>query len=510
MSSISKAKAFLNVFANWIGFAAGILIAFFMAPFMVHQLGDSDYGLWILIGSFIGYMGLIDMGLNNAIVRYASKYIELDDTDKLNQTFVSALIIFVVMAVLIVVLIGTLGQFFPKVFSVDKSDFEITLIILLATLDFAISLPVIVFQAMVKAKQEFVVLNLSIIIGKVLQTALFVKFLLAGHSIVSLLVIDLSLNVAFGIFFVVYVFRISPQLKLRGTKVTKESLRNLLSYSFFNFLVAVSNRLIYQTDVLVIGAYASTSMITFYAIGANLINYLHSFMRGLHTTLIPRASELDAREKHDAVSKLLLDYSRYGMLIAVPIIAIFLFYGETFIGLWMGPKYAAVAGDILVILSLAKFVNIPQLITNSVLRGIGKLKALSAIRIGEGVANLILSLILVKKYGLMGVAIGTLIPSVISNAIILPIYICKRFHCSLPRYYWESLLQPSLVLLFLFLCNRLIDIQPANYLAFVGAICLNLVIHAVCVYAFCLSRIERTHIHGFVLYHYRNLVPARS
>ena len=187
---------------------------------------------------------------------------------------------------------------------------------------------------------------------------MFVYFLLAGHGIVTLLVIDVCLNIVYGIFFVYYVFRIIPQLKLRGARVTRESMQNLISYSFFNFFVAVSNRLIYQTDVLVIGAYASTSMITFYAIGANLINYLHSFMRGLHTTLIPRASELEARDNHQAVSKLLLDYSRYGTLIAVPIIFVFLFYGEAFIGMWMGKKYAAVAGTILVILSFAKLVNI--------------------------------------------------------------------------------------------------------------------------------------------------------
>ena len=50
------------------------LIGLLLTPFIVRSLGNSEYGLYALIGAFIGYISVLDLGLNNTIVRYVSKY----------------------------------------------------------------------------------------------------------------------------------------------------------------------------------------------------------------------------------------------------------------------------------------------------------------------------------------------------------------------------------------------------------------------------------------------------
>ena len=50
------------------------IIGLILTPYIIKNLGDSEYGLYILIGGIIGYLTILDLGLNNAIVRYVSIY----------------------------------------------------------------------------------------------------------------------------------------------------------------------------------------------------------------------------------------------------------------------------------------------------------------------------------------------------------------------------------------------------------------------------------------------------
>ena len=62
---MSRARIYArNLFANWVGYGANLLVMFFMSPFVVHTLGDGTYGLWSLLMSITGYLGLVDVGVN--------------------------------------------------------------------------------------------------------------------------------------------------------------------------------------------------------------------------------------------------------------------------------------------------------------------------------------------------------------------------------------------------------------------------------------------------------------
>mgnify|MGYP003613230898 CR=1 FL=1 len=50
------------------------LTGLLLTPYMLRSLGKSEYGLYSLIGAFVGYLSVLDFGLGNAIVRYVAKY----------------------------------------------------------------------------------------------------------------------------------------------------------------------------------------------------------------------------------------------------------------------------------------------------------------------------------------------------------------------------------------------------------------------------------------------------
>ncbi len=62
-----------NILSNWMALAVSTAIGFFLAPFIVHRLGNVAYGVWVLVASLSAYMGLLDFGLRGAVMRFVSK-----------------------------------------------------------------------------------------------------------------------------------------------------------------------------------------------------------------------------------------------------------------------------------------------------------------------------------------------------------------------------------------------------------------------------------------------------
>src|SRR5436305_4055804 len=83
-----------NVAANWVGFAAQLVAAFFVSPVLVHGLGDRRYGIWSLVESILAYLMLFDLGVAASVVRYVAKFEATRDQDSLNRVFSTSLCIF--------------------------------------------------------------------------------------------------------------------------------------------------------------------------------------------------------------------------------------------------------------------------------------------------------------------------------------------------------------------------------------------------------------------------------
>ena len=50
-----------NIFSNWASYLVTAVVGFFLAPYVVHQLGNTGYGLWTLVLSLTGYFGLLTL-----------------------------------------------------------------------------------------------------------------------------------------------------------------------------------------------------------------------------------------------------------------------------------------------------------------------------------------------------------------------------------------------------------------------------------------------------------------
>src|SRR5438445_6369784 len=90
--------------ANWMGFAAQIAAAFFLAPILVHGLGDRRYGIWSLVESILAYLMLFDLGVAASVVRYVARFEATRDRDNLNRVFSTSVCIFAAAGIIALLL----------------------------------------------------------------------------------------------------------------------------------------------------------------------------------------------------------------------------------------------------------------------------------------------------------------------------------------------------------------------------------------------------------------------
>ncbi len=80
-----KIEIIKNVGSSWFSLGLNILVGIFLSPFILHRLGDSAYGIWVLIFSITGYYGLFDLGIRSSVVRYVSKFTATGESERLNR-----------------------------------------------------------------------------------------------------------------------------------------------------------------------------------------------------------------------------------------------------------------------------------------------------------------------------------------------------------------------------------------------------------------------------------------
>jgi O-antigen/teichoic acid export membrane protein len=119
--------------------------------------------------------------------------------------------------------------------------------------------------------------------------------------------------------------------------------------------------------------------------------------------------------------------------------------GKSVIHAWVGKKYVPLSYPILLVLVIPSMLMLAQSASGRVLWGMAKHRTWAYIVLGEGVVNLILSIILVRRYGIMGDALGTAIPLAVTMLFILPQHVCHHLQVKLTTYLREAFLLPLLL-----------------------------------------------------------------
>ena len=109
MKSVLAPRLLRNVLANWLALGVATVVGFFLTPYMLRHLGDTGFGLWVLVTTLTGYYGLLDFGLRNSISRFVAHYQANDDATGLGRVVSTALFANGALGVLVLLMAGVVA-----------------------------------------------------------------------------------------------------------------------------------------------------------------------------------------------------------------------------------------------------------------------------------------------------------------------------------------------------------------------------------------------------------------
>jgi O-antigen/teichoic acid export membrane protein len=399
-------------------------VAFLLTPFIIHSLGERLYGFWTLVGTFIGYYGLLDMGLAGAVSRFLAKAIGGKNHPEINKIYNTAFILFScigIVAILLTFVVVIISPFFIQN-QQDASLFQAVILIL--GINVAISFPIRVFVGVLNAQMEFQLVSIIQLVGLFFRTSLIVLALTIGYKILALALISFFISMLSNIFYIYFAKKRGPELLLRRSGFHRGTVRTLFNHSYLSFITHMADLLIFHVDAFVISFYMSLSAVAHYQIAAVLVQYFNQLIGNAIGVLASYFSRMDGMQDWAGTRKALY----FGLKISTTMSCFigfgFIFWGASFIERWVGANFLD-AYPVLVVLTLAMFFGLCQTPAIALLFGTSRHKIYAQINVAEGLANLVLSLILVRYYGILGVAYGTFIPMAISKLFVFPYCFCK-------------------------------------------------------------------------------------
>jgi O-antigen/teichoic acid export membrane protein len=185
----------------------------------------------------------------------------------------------------------------------------------------------------------------------------------------------------------------------------------------------------------VIGAFLGVGAIPFYAVANSLVVYLMDFMVAIAAVVAPMASKLNAEGRRAELTDIFLKWSKVSLSLSLAAGLFLIVLGPRFVAWWIGPEFEGPSGVVLQILMVSSLVFLPiRGVAQPLMMGLGKPRAVTLAFLAAGIANLVLSMIMARPWGLAGVAMGTAIPNVVFAVYVLNVA-CRELEVGVPRFF---------------------------------------------------------------------------
>jgi|GEM_PF-1444626 O-antigen/teichoic acid export membrane protein len=439
-----------NISSQWLALGAQLLISVLMTPFMVLRLGKAGYGIVALISGLVGYSGILYFGLGAAVVKFVAEHHAREDYDELNATCSTIFGVYLAFGALCFVLALALLGPLPYLFKIPVAHADDARIMLaLMGLGLLVQFPGSVYGGVLMGLERFDVMNKYNFVLLILRSAAVFTVLLVRPTVVLVGAVTMASLIAEQAFAYVYAKRTLPRLQLSLARFERARLKVLFTFSGQSFLFTLSEKLINYTDEFVIAQARGPDAVTLYVIPLRLVDYARDALDKATLVLMPGVSATAARGDIAALQSLWRFGNKAVMCLVAPVALVFLMWGGHVLALWLGNEsYGREGMPILFWLALAFIAQVAgRGIARPIFEGLGELSTPARITVAEGVVNLLLSIVLVRLWGVRGVAFATFLPAAVTGLAVMPWFVCKRLGTSYLKHLGNTFLRtlPPLV-----------------------------------------------------------------
>jgi O-antigen/teichoic acid export membrane protein len=272
---------------------------------------------------------------------------------------------------------------------------------------------------------------------QLLGLALSALFLALGYGIIGLAIAWTAQNIIARLWGWKILHQYHPELKAIPGRASLALARTIAVPSLKWAAMGLGAILILQTDNPIIAARIGVSSIPSYEAAAKMVSALMTFSLLVVTSSTPFLSQAHAAGDKVSFTAILMRNVRFGMAAMLILVTFFGTFGDRILDAWLGPGNFVgfpVLWTLLVMLTLETH----HVIHATASMAAGHLIFLRA-AILSGIIKVCLSVYLASSFGLLGVALGTLLAQLLTNNWYAPYATLRYFHLSFTSYLLDSI-----------------------------------------------------------------------
>jgi O-antigen/teichoic acid export membrane protein len=409
-----------NALGLYAVYGAAVVSGLIVTPITLHAIGSGQFGVWKFIGGITIYVSLLDLGVGPSIVRFAAEARGRGSTEAVNELASVGLAIYAAIGLLTVPLGAALAWFVPVLVHMPAHlEWPARLCTFLVVMSLAARFPLGLFYNLLGGQQRFDVQNLGNLISTVLYAALVAIVLPRGGGLIFLGAVTFATTVIRLGIPLAWLRSELPDLALRRHYLSRTKARALLQFSFSNFLIAMAQKIVFTTDVVVVGIVLGSHQTTLYAVPATLFAIAFGIGIAAQTLLFPAFAEYEGSGELESQRRLLLTGVRAGTagvtLLAMP----FLLIPDKIIHAWIGRGYSA-STPVMILLGVVILIHAPIALFIQYLIARARQKDIAITLLVTTGLNVVLSVVLALTVGIWGVALSTVVTDLAALVIIVP------------------------------------------------------------------------------------------
>lgn len=406
MNKERQRKLFLNSTTSLANQLITLVCGFILPKMILSCFGSGVNGLVTSINQFLNVITFLDLGVGAVVTSSLYKPLANKDHDGISSIFVSAQNFFRKIAIIFLVYISILFFVYPTYISSEYGFwFTSSLIITISITLFSQYYLGIVYQLLLNADQRTYIVMIIQSATLIINTVASIILMKAGASIQ---IVKLSTSLIFlarPVILNIYVskkYKINKRIKITGNPI-KQKWNGLAQHIAF---VVLNN-----TDTIILTMFSTLENVSVYGVYNLVVSGMKTLCSSLTAGITALFGNMLAKNEKQQLTE---TFDHFEWLIHTAITFLFTVCGVLivpFVQVYtLGIDDANYAAYLFgAVITMAQGVYCIRLPYNMMVLAAGHYKETQTSSIIEMVINILISIIAVKSYGLVGVAIGTLV-----------------------------------------------------------------------------------------------------
>lgn len=430
---------------SYVTIIVNTLIQLLYTPLLIRNLGQSEYGLYSLVSSIIGYLTVLDLGFGNAIIVYTSKYRaqgKKEEEKKLHGMFkIVFFIIGIVAAILGLILFFNVNNIFGKTMSVKEIE-KTKIMMLILAFNLMITFSFSIYNSIISAYEKFIFQKIMALINSVLKPLLMLPLLFIGYKSITMCIVITIVNIVVLLSNYIYC---KKELKI-STKYLgfdRVLFKTILGYSIWIFLGVIVDKVNWSVDNFVLGAVSGTIAVSVYSLASTLNQLFINLSTAISGVMLPKMSKMVAKNaSNEEITNEFIKVGRIQYLIIFLMASGLVLVGKNFFNIWAGKGYED-AYYIALLLIIPVCIPLVQNLGISIMQAKNMHRFRSILLACISIANIAISIPLAKAYGGIGAAFGTALSLLIGNGLIINIYYYKKVGINVLKF-WKEIIKMTI------------------------------------------------------------------